>query len=87
MITRRIVTRSKKSTNPDEDITAADAFLIANRIISTNITSQRQYFLFQLGALFSLRLRFHGAIMPPLNKYCNVLQIYCRVQLYITSLE
>lgn len=87
MITRRIVARSKKSTNPDEDITPADAFLIANRITSTNITLQMQYFLLQPGGLSSLRPKFHGAIMPRLNKYCNVLQIYCRVQFNITSLE
>lgn len=87
MIICRIVIRSKKSTNPDEDIIATDAFLIANRKMSTNITLQMQYFLFQLGGLFSLRLKFHGAIMPRLNKYCNVLQICCRVQFYITSLE
>lgn len=36
---------------------------------------------------FSLRLQIHGAITPRLNKYCNVLQIYCGVQIYITSLE
>lgn len=32
-------------------------------------------------------LLFHGAILPYLNKYCNVLQVYCHVQFYITSLE
>lgn len=30
---------------------------------------------------------FHGAILHYLNKYCNVLQMYCHVQFYITSLE
>ncbi len=30
---------------------------------------------------------FHGAILPYLNKYCNVMQMYCHVQFYITSLE
>lgn len=25
--------------------------------------------------------------LPYLNKYCNVLQMYCHVQFYITSLE
>lgn len=39
------------------------------------------------GGFVCLRPTFHGAIMARLNKYCNVLQIYCRVQFYITSLE
>lgn len=30
---------------------------------------------------------FHGAILLYLNKYCNVLQMYCHVQFYITSLD
>lgn len=36
---------------------------------------------------FLFRRTIHGAIIPRLNKYCNVFQIYCRVQFYITSLE
>lgn len=54
-------------------------------------TLQMQYLLFQLcGFWFWMRidfLLFHGAILPYWNKYCNVLQMYCHVQFYITSLE
>lgn len=38
MITRRIVARSKKSTNPDEVLTATDTLLIADGMISTKVT-------------------------------------------------
>lgn len=30
---------------------------------------------------------FMVLFLPYLNKYCNVLQVYCHVQFYITSLE
>lgn len=78
-IKRRIVTRRRKQrTNPDEDITA-DTFMSTNTNAVFPVTAGCFW--------FSLRLTFHGAIMPRLDKYCNVLQIYCRVQFYSTSLE
>lgn len=59
------------------------------RPVLSLFTYKMQHLLFQLcGFWFGyFYFLFHGAILPYLNKYCNVMQMYCHVQFYITSLE